>query len=49
MGAMADLGTALPRLLLAPARRERVLHEHLVLPRPADTADWISRTICSMS
>ncbi len=40
MAAMADLGTALPRLLAAPGRRERVLHEHLVLPRAGSSAPW---------
>ena len=40
MGAMADLGSATARLLLAPGRAERVLHEHLVLPRAGRTAPW---------
>ncbi len=40
MVAMVELETALARLLDAPGRRERVLHEHLVLPRAGRTGAW---------
>ncbi len=40
MGRVADLVSAAARLLRTPGRAERVLHEHLVLPRAGRTAPW---------